>query len=61
MTHLVDNVKRCFKEWNEQREALEAIKALVCGDAEPRWPNEPRVTAMRMQIADLCDSVALRR
>lgn len=35
---------------------LEAIKSLVCGDAEPRWPNELRVTARRNAIADLCDA-----
>jgi hypothetical protein len=52
---LIDNVNLAIKLANERGEQLAAIKALVCGDAEPRWPTDPRVTAMRRQIADLCE------
>lgn len=55
MSQLSKDVDAAFALCAELRARIIAIKALVCGDAEPRWPNDLRVTAMRGRIADLCD------
>ena len=38
------------------RAKLEAIKNLVCGEAQPNWENTPATTNSRGWIADVCDS-----
>jgi hypothetical protein len=39
------------------REALERIKALVCGEKVPNWANDWQTTQTRIEIADICDVV----
>lgn len=38
-------------------DALERIKARVCGEAFPNWENTPNTTYSRGVIADICDMV----
>jgi hypothetical protein len=40
----------------ELRGALADIKAMVVGDARPRWGIDPQTTATRGHIADICDA-----
>ena len=40
-------------------DALQEIKDMVCGEAQPRWDNSPETTGTRRVIADICDSVLM--
>jgi hypothetical protein len=41
------------------REALEEVKAFVCGEAVSKWGIDPQTTKSRIRIANTCDVALL--
>jgi predicted amidohydrolase len=44
---------------NRYREALEEVKAFVCGEAVSKWGIDPQTTKSRIRIANTCDVALL--
>lgn len=55
---LEENAKR-NDDLRRYREALEEVKAFVCGEAVSKWGTDSQTTKSRIRIANTCDVALL--
>jgi predicted amidohydrolase len=54
-----EEAEEIIAERNRYREALEEVKAFVCGEAVSKWGIDPQTTKSRIRIANTCDVALL--